>query len=80
MESALFMLQRWWQKFAQRSRQDASVEAPAGAAATVESVIPVGRAGQWLLLTLGLALAWVVGWGLVVLNQEAIRLSKPTFG
>jgi len=41
-------------------------------------VVPSGRAGQWLLLTLGLALAWLVGWGLVVLNHEAARLGKST--
>lgn len=39
--------------------------------------VPNGRAGQWLLLCLGLALAWLVGWGMVVLNREAVRLSKP---
>jgi len=67
------MLQRWWQNLVQKPR-------PEGAAAdgASDAVIPVSRAGQYLLLTLGLALAWVVGWGLVVLNQEAIRLSKPT--
>ncbi|RZI83793.1 MAG: histidine kinase [Rubrivivax sp.] len=72
------MWQRWWQKFGQKSLQEAAPSAPEEAAP--EPVIPVSRAGQWLLLTLGLALAWVVGWGLVVLNQEAIRLSKPTLG
>lgn len=76
MELTSFMLQRWWQNLLNRPRSDASAQAaletPSG------TIIPVSRAGQWLLLTLGLALAWVVGWGLVVLNQEAIRLSKPT--
>ena len=52
------MLQRWWQSLLNRTRSAASAQAaletPSG------TVIPVSRAGQWLLLTLGLALAWVV--------------------
>ncbi|WP_374315698.1 ATP-binding protein [Aquabacterium sp.] len=40
-------------------------------------VVPSGRAGQWVLLCLGLVLAWLVGWGMVMLNREAVRLSKP---
>lgn len=66
------MLQRWWQNLVQKPRPEGA--APEGS----PDAPPVSRAGQYLLLTLGLALAWVVGWGLVVLNQEAIRLSKPT--
>lgn len=60
------MMQRWWQTWAHNLRK----AVPVGPAA--------GRSGQWLFLALGLALAWVMAWGLVALNREAIRLSAPT--
>ncbi|MES2091906.1 MAG: hypothetical protein V4532_18285, partial [Pseudomonadota bacterium] len=66
------MMQRWWQTWAQTMRKavpETMVKTPA---------VPGGRSGPWLLLILGLALAWVMAWGLVVLNREAIRLSAPT--
>ncbi|MDE2401152.1 MAG: histidine kinase [Burkholderiales bacterium] len=71
VELVLFMMQRWWPSLVQKFQRTPSAEKLSGR-------IQRGWAGQWLMLTLGLALAWVVGWGLVVLNREATRLSAPT--
>jgi two-component system sensor histidine kinase UhpB len=77
----LIMLHRWWSSWAQRHfGQDEGLDA---AAMPIEPFTQSARSapssrGRWMwLVTVGLVLALVVGYAIVRLNRETVRLSQP---
>ena len=73
------LLQRWWPFGGRSPSQEQAPVDPADAPAHADAAAPAAdSAGPFRLwVVLGLALALAVALGLVVLNQEATRLSQP---
>ena len=74
------MSYRGWQSWARRFRQEWSTAEEGGSDAAPERTGGVSRRLFWMALFMGLLLAGSVGWGLLLLNREAVRLSHPATG
>ena len=75
------MSYRGWQSWARRFRQEwSTAEEGVSDAAADRSGGGVSRRLFWMALLMGLLLAGAVGWGLLLLNREAVRLSHPAAG
>ncbi|WP_374255691.1 ATP-binding protein [Aquabacterium sp.] len=77
-ESSLSMLGHAWQSWARFFSQEWVSEGEGGVEATAtEPAPPASRRRVWLVALTGLLLAALAGWGLLVLNSEAVRRSHP---
>ncbi len=75
------MSYRGWQSWARRFRQEwSTAEEGVSDAAADRTGGGVSRRLFWMALLMGLLLAGAVGWGLLLLNREAVRLSHPAAG
>jgi two-component system sensor histidine kinase UhpB len=74
------MSYRGWQSWARRFRQEWSTAEDGGSDAVAERAGRVSGRLFWMALFMGLVLAGLVGWGLLLLNREAVRLSHPASG
>jgi two-component system sensor histidine kinase UhpB len=71
------MLYRWWQSWAQRFSQEWAAAEEGGSVLEPAGRVPASSRRISLVLVLGLLLAALVGFGLVQLNRETVRLSHP---
>jgi len=72
------MLGHAWQSWARFFSQEWVSEGEGGVEATATEPAPTpSRRRVWLAALAGLLLAALAGWGLLVLNSEAVRRSHP---